>query len=199
MADLRVALEELKEESDSGKLTPAQPVLAVARRKWLVSGLSAALILLAGAGGWLWWHSKPAKTTVRPLTRLTFNGVSTNPAISPDGKLLAYQATTGGPNPDIWVQQIGGGKAIQVTHEKEGAFYPAFSPDGTQIAYQSRNGIYEVTALGGDARLITTDGSDPAYASGGSAILFWRDLRGYGRPFIIPRMGGTPVRDPTRL
>jgi serine/threonine protein kinase len=194
MADLRVALEELKEESDSGKLTPAQPAPVAARSpKWLVYGLSAALLILAAAGGWQWWRSKPSKTMERPLTRLTFNGVSSNPAISPDGKLLAYQATTGGPNPDIWLRQIGGGKAVQITHEKEGAFYPAFSPDGTQIAYQSRNGIYEVTALGGDARLITNDGSDPAYVSGGSAILFWRDSRGYGRPFTIPRMGGTPV------
>jgi Tol biopolymer transport system component len=194
MADLRVALEELKEESDSGKLTPAQPGRETGGRKWLVPGLSAALVLLAGAGGWLWWYSKPAKTTVRPLTRLTYNGVSTYPAISPDGKLLAYQATIGGPNPDIWVQQIGGGKAIQITHEKDGAFYPAFSPDGTQIAYQSRGGIYEITALGGDERLITNDGLYPAYAAGGSTILYWRAAGAYDRLFTIPRMGGTPVR-----
>jgi serine/threonine protein kinase len=190
MADLRVALEELKEESESGKLAPAQPARATRGRTWRVSGLSAALVLLAGAGGWLWWHSKAAKTTVRPLTRLTSNGVSVNPSISPDGKLLAYEATIGGPNPDIWMQQIGGGKAIQITHEKEGAFYPAFSPDGTQIAYQSHGGIYEVTALGGDVRLITSDGFQPAYAAGGAAIVF-KDS--HDHLFTIPRMGGTPV------
>jgi serine/threonine protein kinase/Tol biopolymer transport system component len=189
MADLRVALEELQEESDSGKLMSAQPARATRGRKWLVYGLSAALVVAAGAGGWLWWHSRPAKTLVRPLTRLTSNGAAISPAISPDGKLLAYQAAIGGPDPDIWVQQIGG-KAIQITHEKEGATSPAFSPDGTRVVYESHDGIYEVTALGGDPRLITNDGFGPAYASGGSAIIFAR--RGL-RLFTIPRMGGTPV------
>jgi len=196
MADLRVALEELKEESESGKLTPAQPAQPAGSRRWLVTSLSVALVLLAGAGAWLWWHSKAARAPARPLTRLTSNGVSTNPSISPDGKLLAYQAAIGGPNPDIWIQQVGGAKAIQITHDKDGATYPAFSPDGTQIVYQSGRGIgiYEVASLGGDARLITNDGFYPAYASGWAAIVFWRRLESrLDGPFMIPRSGGSPV------
>ena len=127
--------------ADSRSAIPTIPPLpgrATRNQKWLVSGLAAALVLLAGSGGWLWLHSRPAKTTLRPLTRLTYNGVSVAPSSSPDGKLLAYQSMSGGPNPDIWVQQIGGGKAIQITHEKDGATDPAFSPDGTQIAYGAR-------------------------------------------------------------
>ena len=175
MADLKVALEELKEESDSGKLTPAQPVAQARNRTWIAIGLSAALVLLSVIAAWLWWHSKPGKTVVRPLTRLTSNGVSFSPAISPDGKLLAYLSSSSGPNPDIWVQQIGGGKAIQITHEKDGASSPVFSPDGTQIAYAARGGIYEVPALGGDARLITSDGLSPLYSGeNGSTIVFTR-------------------------
>ncbi len=192
MADLKIALEELKEESDSGKLTLA-PALRTRGRSWLALGLSAALILLAAVAGWFWWHAKPAKTAERQLTRLTSNGVSINPSISPDGKLLAYQATIGGPNPDIWVQQIGGGKAIQITHEKEGAFSPVFSPDGIQIAYESHGGIYEVPALGGDPRLITNDGFGPRYVLDGSTILFVRVIGGWLRLFTVPRIGGTPV------
>jgi serine/threonine protein kinase len=193
MADLRVALEELKEESDSGKLTPAAALTPVRRRNWLALGLSAALVLLFAAAGWFWWHAKPGKTAERSLTRLTSNGVSINPAISPDGKLLVYQSTIGGPNPDIWVQQIGGGKAIQVTHEKEGAYSPVFSPDGTQIAYMSHGGIYEVPALGGDPRLIIGDGFVPRYTPDGSTILFIRVVEGWAHLFTVPRMGGTPV------
>jgi serine/threonine protein kinase/Tol biopolymer transport system component len=193
MADLKVALEELKEESDSGKLTPAPPTARTRSWSRLALGLSAALLLLVAVAGWFWWHAKPQKTAERSLTRLTANGASVNPAISPDGKLLAYQASVGGPNPDIWVQQIGGGKAIQVTHEKDGASSPVFSPDGTQITYESHGGIYEVPALGGDPRVISGEGRAPRYTPDGSAILFGRVTEGRFRIFTAPRMGGTPV------
>ncbi|MGB7760864.1 MAG: protein kinase [Bryobacteraceae bacterium] len=138
VADLKVALEELKEESDSGTLAPAPSAVRTRGRNWLPLGLSAAFVVLVALGGWFWWHPKPSMTAGRPLTRLTSNGVSFTPAISPDGKMLAYLSTAAGPNPDIWVQQIGGGQAIQITHEKEGVSFSAFSPDGTQIAYQSQ-------------------------------------------------------------
>jgi len=192
MADLKVALEELKEESESGKLTPARPA-ATPNRTWLALGLSAAVVLLALAAGWLWWRSKPVKTAQRALTRLTSNGVSFSPAISPDGKLVAYLSSVGGPNPDIWVQQVGGGRAIQITHEKDGASSPVFSPDGTQIAYGARGGIYEVPALGGDARPITNDGTGPLYSADGSTIVFSRLADVRFLLFAVPRMGGTPV------
>jgi serine/threonine protein kinase len=192
MADLKVALEDVKEESDSGKLTPT-PALGTRSRSWLALGLSAALVLVAVVAGWFWWHSKPEKTAERRLTRLTSNGVSMSPAISTDGKMLAYLSSAGGPNPDIWVQQIGGGEAIQITHEKEGASSPVFSPDGTRIAYVSHGDIYEVPALGGDSRLIARDGLGPLYTPDGSTILFVRALQGWFRLFTVPRMGGTPV------
>ncbi len=193
MADLKVALEELKEESDSGKLTPA-PSMAVPRtRNRLALGLGAALVLLAAvAGVWLWRHTKPAETVERVFTRLTANGVSFSPAISPDGKMFAYLSLVGGPTPDIWVQQIAGGQPIQITHEKDGASFPVFSPDGTEIAYGTHGDIYEVSALGGGSRLVATDGLEPFYAAGGSTIVFMRLQDGAYRLFAVSRMGGTP-------
>src|SRR5579864_841326 len=192
-ADLKVALEELKEESDSGKLTPSTSAAQSNNRTWIAVGLSGALVVLSVIAGWLWWHSKPGNTAVRQLTRLTSNGVSFSPAISPDGKLLAYLSSAAGPSPDIWVQQIGGGKAIQITHEKQGASSPVFSPDGTQVAYAARGAIYEVPALGGDPRLITVDGLGPLYTREGSTIVFVRVVEASFCLFTIPRMGGTPV------
>jgi Tol biopolymer transport system component len=193
IADLKVALRELKDESDSGTLTPAPSAVSTRNRSRLVLSLSAAFVVLAAGAGWFWWHSKPARTAGHPLTRLTSNGVSFTPAVSPDGKMLAYASLAGGPNPDIWVQQIGGGQAIQITHEKDGASFPAFSPDGTQIAYRSHGDIYEVPALGGDSRLVARDGWFPVYTPDGSAILFLRQQEVGNNLLTVPRAGGTPA------
>jgi serine/threonine protein kinase/Tol biopolymer transport system component len=192
MADLKVALEELKEESDSGKLATVQLPGAIRGRKTTIYGLSAAVLLLAVAGSALWRSSRPQKPVQRVFTRLTANGVSFGPTISPDGKMFAYLSLVGGPNPDIWVQQIAGGQPIQITHEKEGASFPVFSPDGTEIAYGAHGDIYEVSALGGDSRLVAADGVGPLYAAGGSLILFIRMQEGWYHLFAVPRMGGTP-------
>ena len=189
--DLKLALVELKEESESGKLTPAQSTAKVQNRSWLALGLGAIVLLVLAAAGWLWWHSKPPKTTQRMPTRLTSNGVSFSPTISRDGKLMAFQSSAGGPKPDIWVQQIGGGGAIQITHEKEGATFPAFSPDGTHIAYMSHGSIYEIAALGGDARLITDNGYYPRYAQESSVIVLRRAVQQGLHLFTVLRSGGT--------
>src|SRR5271170_6951935 len=121
-----------------GSISGARPAAVLAKKRgWLALGLSAGVILLAAISAWFWTHSVPAKTAGRSLTRLTTNGTSFDPAISHDGKMIADAAAVGGFNKDIWVQQVAGGKAIHITHEKEGAVAPAFSPDGSQIAYES--------------------------------------------------------------
>jgi eukaryotic-like serine/threonine-protein kinase len=123
MADVKVALEELKEESESGKLEAGVPALT-ARPGFNVSPRLAAAMLsvLIVAAGAVWWFTRsrptpPAKTP--NLVRLTSDsGLTTDPALSLDGKLLAYASDRGGEgNLDIYVQQLGGAGVFSGWHE----------------------------------------------------------------------------------
>ncbi|MFB3829546.1 MAG: protein kinase [Bryobacteraceae bacterium] len=107
MDDLKVALQELKEESDSGKLLAAPASRKSRRMAWLFASV-AALIVVAG----IWWlvsrnASAPPKYQLRQIA--TGKGASTLPAVSPDGQYVVYSSDRGG-NRDLWIQPVKGGE-----------------------------------------------------------------------------------------
>jgi serine/threonine protein kinase len=130
------------------------------------------------------------------------NGLNDYPAISRDGKLIAYASDRAGAgNLDIWLQQIGGHEAIQLTHDPDDETDPSFSPDGTRIAYRSeRNGggIYSVQTLGGDPVLLAAGGRNPRYSPDGKWIAYWTGrgegsiAAGSSHVFIVEANGGQP-------
>jgi serine/threonine protein kinase len=90
MADLRVVLEELKEESDSGSL-PVEGGRAAVRRRPALIWITAGIVTVAGAGLWLVVRrpaSPEAPPRVVPLT--AYAGVAGNPSFSPDGNQVAF-------------------------------------------------------------------------------------------------------------
>ena len=91
MEDLKVELEELKDDSESGKLASMPPAVRTRSRRWLWAAAAAAVVLLAAA--LLVWQFRgasppPRDPTAAPLT--TYSGIETQPSFSPDGTKVAF-------------------------------------------------------------------------------------------------------------
>ena len=208
MADIKMLLEGLKEESESGKLAADVPANRNGSRRhwWKVAGALgvAAVLFAAGFARFGSGRGTTAENSEVPVIRVTSDsGLTTEPALSPDGKLVAYASDRAvGDNLDIWVQQIDGGAPLRLTSDAADEFEPTFSPDGSKIAFRSDRdggGVYVIPALGGEPRLVAKGGRHPAFSPDGSHIAFVTGLGGLGGVnvaslFVVPSTGGTPQK-----
>ncbi len=160
---------------------PHPPVAALKSRIRMKRTATVALALFVTAGALYWLSvrfrkpSEPQETTLRRLTN--DSGRTSNAAISPDGKLMAYSSNRENREKlgDIWVQQVDGGGLIRITEGRDNTD-PAFSADGTQIAFRSERqggGIYIVPSLGGDAREFVHEGHRPRFSPDGRWLMYW--------------------------
>ena len=96
----------------------------------------AAVLAVAGAFAWLRFR-EPAVWNLTPPIQLTRDsGLTTDPAISRDGKLLAYASDRAGAgNLDIWVQRTSGGEARRLTDDPADDREPDISPDGARWSF----------------------------------------------------------------
>jgi Tol biopolymer transport system component len=128
-------------------------------------------------------------------------GENIRPAVSPNGKLLAFLSNVSGKF-QIWVSQIDG---TNISEVPTGALVPAsfcWSSDGKSLVFspQRVHGLYEVS-VHGDApvRQISSMYTDPHYATDGKS-LFVREhffiyrvpLRG-GNAQEVTEQGGAPI------
>jgi tRNA A-37 threonylcarbamoyl transferase component Bud32 len=168
MDDIAIALGELKEESESGKLTAiGRPTRRARVRSPIFGALAGVLVVLIGAV--LAWQvavhrTGPAPVSVVPLT--TYSGNEVTPAFSPDGKQVAF--AWNGPqedNYDIYVSLIDNTSTpLRLTNHSAPDACPAWSPDGRWIAFVRggiKSSVMLVPALGGPERKVAGTDFDP--------------------------------------
>ena len=211
-ADAQIELDEAISGTEDGAVAPVTET----RRRLLWIAASVALLAAVAAVALPLWRARPPETSVAglrtgPMTRLTWDsGLTTDPSISSDGRLIAYASDRSGQsNLDIWVQQSSGGPPIQLTTDPTDDSEPNLSPDGSHVAFRSERdggGLYVVPALGGDARLMASRGRGPRFSPDGRSIAFStggslaaRAVGARRQTYVIPAAGGDPVQMASEL
>jgi TolB protein len=115
----------------------------------------------------------------RQITRLISGGVNTYPAVSPDGKKIAFRRMLGTSNSEVFVANSDGSGAVNLTNNPAFDGWPAWSPQGTKIAFASnRAGNHEIFIMNPDGtgvrKVANTEGraTAPKWSRDGSAIYF---------------------------
>ena len=178
---------------------------AHSRASWKARWALVSLVLAVAAAFAIWGFfgsSDSGRTPVpdydfTPLTR--DSGLTRQPALSPDGRLVAYASDRDGQGGlDIYVQQVGSTEAVRLTDHPADDWFPSFSPDGTQVVFRSERGgggIYLVRALGGNETLLVSEGRSPRFSPDGQWIAYWKGL---GIPtatsiHVVATTGGPPA------
>jgi Tol biopolymer transport system component/DNA-binding winged helix-turn-helix (wHTH) protein len=195
-----------REKGAAAAFTTMTGAVSAKKRIGFVVASSAAVVLaLLLLFVWTRQAKQPANAELVELTGGT--GLTADPAISADGKLIAYASDRGSlGNLNIWIQQLGpGGSAVQLTHSDVDADDPTFSPDGTKIAFRSKKdggGIYLIPVIGGEPSRLTQSGRSPRFSPDGHWIAYWSGgsdavvptVRGAGAVYVIASAGGQPKR-----
>jgi Tol biopolymer transport system component len=182
---------------------------APAARGSLLPWLAAAALGLAGlAAGYA--LRRPLEAHEPVVTALT-GGTSreASPAISPDGKFVAYFASDSR-RTDLWVKFVGGGPGVNLTaasglevQSQASIGGPEISPDGGTIAVYagapdaptSERGVWLIPApLGGPPRMLVKRAGGLRWSADGKRIAYVRPDPASGDAILVARPDGADER-----
>jgi len=146
------------------------------------------------------WYDRSGK----PLALVGAPGKVFNPAISPDGKLVAFQRenNTGS---DLWVLDLNRGVETRLTSDPSSNVAPFWSPGGDRIVFASnRSGVYNLyqkaaNGSGPEVRLLSnsiTDSSEQWSRDGRFIVYFELDTKNKRDLWVLPAEGDTANRKP---
>ncbi|HJS47867.1 MAG TPA: protein kinase [Gemmatimonadales bacterium] len=118
---------------------------------WVAVG--AAVLALVALGVWLVSRGGPAGLVIGRTDQLTTEaGLEIQPAISPDGRLVAYSAGTS-VRMRVFIRPVGGGRTIPLSDDSMAVETQArWSPDGNSLLFLTHGGVSVAPALGGRSR-----------------------------------------------
>lgn len=192
----------------SGERT-RRPWIAFAGVAIAIAAVLALVLILLDRGA-----SQPPAPRIARITSAP--GLEDEPALSPDGRSIAYTSDERG-NLDVYVRSVDGGEPVRLTDSDADDAQPAWSPDGRRIAFVSaraRGGrlsivlgqalgnsvsakggdLYVVDTAGGAAVKLVDDAYYPVWSPDGAWIAFQSSRGGRWDLWKIPAAGGTPIQ-----
>ena len=113
------------------------------------------------------------------VSTLISGGVNTYPAMSPDGRQIAFRKIVGEMNSEVFVANADGSGLRNLTNHPAWEGWPAWSPDGRRIAFAgNRNSNYQIFLMdadGGNVRVAAnTEGraTAPRWSPDGRTLYF---------------------------
>ena len=172
---------------------PARPRGPAAARLWRVAGGLATLAALAFLA-WRVLDRAPPTIALGRSEQLTAEpGLEIQPAISPDGKLVAFAAGSTA-RMRIFIRPVGGGRTIAVSDDTTAVeTHPRWSPDGASLLFLTRGGVAVAPALGGTSRPVVPPSAaarvtTASWSPDGREIAFVRA----DSLLVAPAAGGVP-------
>ena len=179
--DLAFALDALSSGSGSSAsgVAVAEPVKTAGTfRSWrsvllVATGAAVALVLMAVSAA-----SPGVDLSAYRYSRLAVDAaVESDPAWSPNGKMIAYSKVVDGRS-HLFVRDLDAEATRQLTRERQGATQPFWWPDGSRIGFIGTDGqIWAISQIGGAAELIQAGRFEAATLSpDGSTLCPWRTV-----------------------
>jgi serine/threonine protein kinase len=140
-ADITADLKRLRRDHESSRTADvASAVPSVPTRGWRRQALVAAVVLAATLAVAIYVVLfAPARTTTArdfEITQLTTSGNAINPAITPDGKYVAYVQREGDRS-SLWIRQVATASNVRILEGEPNVVLmgPTITPDGTYVDF----------------------------------------------------------------
>lgn len=181
-----IIVEEIEEVDDEPVALPQAAVEKKSFSKTLVlAGLAVIALVAVAVGAWFYLARQPNRFSVENvrITKLTTEGNAAYPVVSSDGNYIVY-ASEDPQGSHLQLKQLltGTTKAL-ITLPRASYWAIAFSPDANFIYFFAKNwlepaksGLYKVSFLGGEARLISKEaGGGLTVSPDGNTLAMARD------------------------
>jgi Tol biopolymer transport system component len=132
--------------------------------------------------------------------RLTdFVGMKESPAVSPDGKMVAFVSLRNGRR-QIWIRLLAGGVPLQVTRDDNDHHEPRWTPDASTLLYHSpstsraeQGALWEIAALGGPPRRVASALGSGDVSHDGRRVAFFQSSADHIELVTIARDGSQRI------